>query len=117
MKNLTKLALPAILLLTLTACSTKPIVDTKGMDHAQFERDLAECTALAEQIDQGGTTLKSAATGALIGGLFGAISGNATTGAAFGGVAGGTSGGLSTDQEKASVIRNCLRGRGYTVLN
>ncbi len=115
--TLVKVALPIVLLLALTACATKPIVDTKGLDQAQFEQDLAECTALAEQIDQGGTALKSAAAGAVIGGLFGAISGDIGRGAAFGGLSGGTVGALSGDQEKASIIRRCLENRGYTVLN
>ncbi len=117
MKTLIKIALPAILLLGLTACSTSPVVDTHGVDKAQFERDLAECESIVDQMEQGETVARSAAFGAVVGGIFGAISGNVESGLLLGGAGGGAASALSTDQERAQMIRTCLRNRGYNVLN
>lgn len=101
----------------LTACSSKPIVDTKGVDQAIYEQDLKECEALAEQVNQAAQVGKSAAFGALVGAAYGAISGKGETGAAMGGISGATSGASKSDQEKMQVLKNCLINRGYTVLN
>ena len=102
----------------LAACAShKPIVDTKGVNMALYEKDLAECTELAEQVDSGQQVAKSAAVGAAVGAAIGAIFGNAGDGAATGAVDGGTSGGLNADHEKDRVLKRCLIGRGYRVLN
>ena len=100
-------------------CSSHPgpIVDTKGVNMALYEKDLAECTELAEQVDSGQQVAKSAAVGAAVGAAIGAIFGNAGDGAATGAVDGGTSGGLNADHEKDRVLKRCLVGRGYRVLN
>ena len=98
-----------------------PIVDTQGVDMSRYQADLADCEALAEQVPVGERASTQAAVGAAVGGAVGAIVNNnnnsAARGAGVGAVGGavrGTSSGLS---EKEQVMHNCLRGRGYRVLN
>ncbi|QLH40736.1 MAG: hypothetical protein HWD60_19825 [Defluviicoccus sp.] len=33
------------------ACSSDPIIDTKGVDNAKYQQDLAECKQYADQVD------------------------------------------------------------------
>jgi hypothetical protein len=112
--------------LALAACarSYEPIVDTQGVDPAQYEADLADCRAYAEQVDpaaEAGTgALIGGAIGAALGAIAGAFSGDAGSGAAVGAAVGGAGGGISGGAEgvagQRQVIRNCMSGRGYTVL-
>ena len=107
-----------IMILLQTGCAShKPIVDTKGVNMAQYEHDLEECTEYAQQVDTGQKVARSAAVGAAVGAAIGAVFGNAGDGATSGAIDGGASGGLDADHEKARVVKNCLRGRGYRVLN
>ncbi len=103
----------------------QPIVDLKEVNLLAYEQDLAECRALAGQVDVGGETigagLVGAAIGAAIGAATGAVVGAPGTGAAFGAAAAGTTGlasgaahGVATQEQ---VLRRCLDGRGYRVLN
>jgi len=104
----------------LGACSgaSGPIVDTKGVDMARYERDKAECEAYATQVSTGQAVGKGAAGGAAVGAAIGAIaSGDAARGAGIGAVTGGAQSARIADREKANVVSNCLRGRGYRVLN
>ncbi len=103
----------------LGACSgaSGPIVDTKGVDMARYERDKAECEAYANQVSTGQAVGKGAAGGAVVGAAIGAITGNAGQGAGIGAVTGGAESARISDREKANVVSNCLRGRGYRVLN
>ena len=104
----------------LGACSgaSGPIVDTKGVDMARYERDKAECEAYATQVSTGQAVGKGAAGGAAVGAAIGAIaSGDVARGAGIGAVTGGAQSARIADREKADVVRNCLRGRGYRVLN
>lgn len=107
------------------AQSYQPVVDTKGVDTARYQQDLFECRQYAEQTSPAGDAavggLAGAAGGAALGAIVGAFTGGAGTGAAIGaatggavGVAGGAGKGI-TDQQR--IIDNCLRGRGYNVLN
>ena len=109
------------------AQSYQPVVDTKGVDSARYQQDLYECRQYAEQVSPAGDAaiggLGAAAGGAALGAITGAIvpGVSAGTGAAVGaatggvvGVAGGTAKGIS---DQRSIINNCLRGRGYSVLN
>lgn len=103
----------------LSACSgaSAPIVDTKGVDMARYERDKAECEAYATQVSTGQAVGRGAAGGAVVGAAIGAITGNAGQGAGIGAVTGGAESARISDRERANVVRNCLRGRGYRVLN
>lgn len=107
-------------LLALCACaSNKIIIDPAGVDMLAYERDLAECQTLSQQV-QGGQAIKGAAGGAVIGGAIGAIRGNsqqAQRDAGVGAVLGAVGGAHKTSQEKMTVQKNCLRNRGYKVLN
>jgi len=104
------------------ACASKPgsdiIIDPAYVDRAQYDQDLAECVRLSEQVRQ--KAGRRAAKGAVVGGLIGAILGGkraAEKGAGVGAVSGGARGAAATEREKKRVIKNCLRHRGYTVLN
>ena len=108
----------SLLGITLTAgCagSSKPIIDPAGVDMEQYNVDLAECEQISEQVEQ--KVGAGAAGGAVVGGLIGAITGNTARGAGVGAVAGGAKGVSSTSKEEQRVVKNCLRNRGYQVLN
>ena len=96
------------------------IVDMKGVDPVKYQQDLAECGTYADQVDASGKIVGNAAGGAVVGGAVGAIYGGgegAAKGAGAGGVIGGARGVRGTQQERNQVVRNCLRNRGYSVLN
>ena len=103
--------------LLLSACASKPIIDTYSVDMVQYEKDLADCEHIAEQVESGKITGKSAAFGAGVGAAYGVIGGDIGNAAATGAVTGGAGGLLKQDNEKARVTKNCLRHRGYAVLN
>lgn len=109
--------------LALAACTTTDeiIIDRKGVDMARYEQDLAECQGYAEEVATGEKAAKGAASGAVIGGAVGAIAGgsrsSAGRSAGVGAVTGGASGVAEGERDKVRVVKNCLRGRGYKVLN
>jgi len=95
---------------------SKPIIDPAGVDMAQYEIDVTECEQVATQVEQKAGT--SAVEGAVVGGVIGAIfDNNVGEAAAAGAVIGGVKGGASTEKEKSQVVKNCLRDRGYRILN
>jgi len=96
------------------------IIDTKGVDMYQYQVDLEECRSYAAQVAVADRAATGAAGGAVVGGVLGAIVGDSDTakkGAGVGAVTGGVRGAASASQERDRVVRNCLRGRGYRVLN
>ena len=106
----------------LAACTTTDeiIIDEKGVNLAAYEEDLAECRTYSEQVKKGEKTARGAASGAVIGGAIGAIGGNSSSaarGAGVGAVSGGAKGASDGEQDEVRVVKNCLRGRGYRVLN
>src|SRR5690606_20319290 len=106
--------------LVMAGCSgtTGPIIDTQGVDMTQYRQDHAECEVYAEEVSTGRAVGKGAAGGAAVGAAIGAIAGgSAGRGAGIGAVTGGAQSARTADREKAEVVRNCLRGRGYRVLN
>ncbi|MDZ4080817.1 MULTISPECIES: glycine zipper family protein [Hydrocarboniphaga] len=106
---------------TLAGCAGNgPIIDRTGVDEKRYASDLSECRTYASEVSTGKAAGKSAIAGAVVGAAIGAITGNSTSvarGAGVGGVAGGASGAVSGEQSKDQVVKNCLRGRGYKVLN
>ncbi len=94
-----------------------PIVDMKGVNVAQYEEDLAQCKSYGDEVNVGEGVAKGAVTGAVIGGVVGAIGGNAERSAGYGAAAGGTKSGVRNQREKEQVVKRCMRGRGYRVLN
>ena len=115
--------LPSVLisLLLLSACaSDKIIIDRLGVDMKQYAADYKDCQNYAAKVNSGTQIAKSAGVGAVVGGTIGAIfgrSGTAVRGAGVGAAQGGVAGGLRADGESHRVLLNCLRGRGYKVLN
>lgn len=106
-------------LLALAACSgtPRPIVDTKGVDMNQYHQDMAECRRFAEEVNVAGGVARGAGVGAAVGGAIGAVTGSGTQGAASGAITGGATSGIKNDRERERVAKNCMRGRGYRVLN
>ena len=86
----------AALLTTACASSKRVVVDKQGIDEAQYQQDLTDCRAVADEVSTGRDSAEGAAGGAVIG-------------------AAGKAG--DAEQEKSQVVKNCMRGRGYRVLN
>ena len=108
------------ILMAIGACAHKPIVDMKGVDPQQYQLDLAECDAYADEVRVGQKAGAGAVGGAAVWGAIGAIFGNssdAARGAGSGAVYGGARGTEEGVREKHQVVSNCLRYRGYAVLN
>ena len=110
------------LLAAVAACATTDeiIIDKKGVSMASYEADLAECRAYSSEVKSAEKTARGAASGAVIGGAIGAITGGssrAVEGAGVGAVTGGARGASEGERDEIQVVKNCLRGRGYRVLN
>lgn len=111
-----------VLPLVLAACTTTDeiIIDRKGVDPARYEQDLAECQGYSQEVKTGEKAARGAASGAVVGGLIGAAVGNsrdAQRGAGAGAVSGAARGVSEGSREEVAVVKQCLRGRGYRVLN
>lgn len=109
-----------LLAAALAGCAgkSKPVIDPAGVDMERYQADLAECEQVAQQVDQKAGA--EAAGGALVLGLIGAVVGDSETakkGAGVGAISGGARGASATNRERALVVKNCLRNRGYRVLN
>ena len=96
--------------------SSKPIIDTKGVDMTQYEIDLEECSDFSEDISTGKSIAKGAATGAAIGAVVEVVT-DEKEAIEKGAVAGGAKSGVRAVREKERILKRCLRGRGYKVLN
>jgi phage tail tape-measure protein len=112
----------------LYGCATyRPVVDTQNIiSMDQYKRDTLECQEYARRVSPGAATIAGAGIGAGIGALAGLIVGAtlgvdsgqlAGFGAAVGGLHGALSGGSAAAQSQMEIIKNCLRNRGYAVLN
>jgi len=112
----------ALLMLTLAGCATRganyvPVVDTKYKDPAALQNDTRECQQYALQranAEQG------AVVGALVGALLGAAlapRGHRNYVAGQGAIIGGVGGAASANETQEVIIKRCLAGRGYNVLN
>jgi hypothetical protein len=109
-----------LLALTLAACSSAPgpVVDTKGVDPVRYQADLADCQRYAEQVRIETGVLRGAAAGGAAGAATGAVLGrDVAEYAGVGAVAGVTQSAIRGDREKSQVVKRCMRGRGYKVLN
>lgn len=119
MKKLNSLVAAVLVLVLAVACAAhpEPIIDTRGVDMAAYEVDLAECSEYSKQITTEKGVAKGAAGGAVVGAATGAISGDTGAGAGYGSIWGATRSGLDADRDKQMVVKRCLSGRGYRVLN
>jgi len=103
----------------------RPIVDTETVDQQTYERDLADCREYARRVDPAADAAKGGviggAIGAAVGAVVGALTGNVGRAAAIGAAGGATGGvlrgGLRGGARQERVIRRCLHGRGYRVLD
>ena len=99
----------------------EPIIDRKGVDMSRYNVDKAECEAYANEVHTGEKVVRGVLGGAVVGGAVGAILNrgpdSAERGAGVGAVAGGVRGGQEGVHETERVVKQCLRGRGYRVLN
>jgi hypothetical protein len=127
MKTHTRLVGAALAASVLAACAGHtPVIDhrTSNKTTAEYERDLAECQSYAEERgfvgDTAIGTLGGAAVGAALGAATGAVFGSPGTGAALGAAVGGIGGGAgmgsNAAMEQKRIINNCMRNRGYDVL-
>jgi outer membrane lipoprotein SlyB len=94
------------------------VIDPAGVDMGRYQQDLAQCQEIARQVRH--KAVGGAVGGAVVGGAVGGIVGNGETagkGAGAGAVVGAARGARATREEKQLVIKNCLRNRGYKVLN
>ncbi len=121
-----------IYILTLLVVSTsfafaEPVIDPASIKNQdKYYRDNAECQALAKDNKGGvGSVAKDTAIGAGVGAgtgaLLGAISGSTAKGLGIGAVVGGVAGGgtsiYKNQKNYDEIYKNCMRGRGYRVLN
>lgn len=119
MSNVKAILILSTTVLLTTACVShpEPIIDTKGVNMASYQQDLEDCTAYGEQVKISKGMAKGAAAGGAVGGATGAVWGDAGTGAAAGAIGGAARSAQMGEREKAGVVKQCLRGRGYKVLN
>lgn len=96
------------------------IIDTRGVDESVFKKDYSECSDFAKNIDLTERTLKQGAVAGATGAAVGAIIGGEEAAKKIGGsaaVLNAVEANLDGRNEQAKIIKNCLRGRGYKVLN
>lgn len=118
--TLTAISLP------LSACAGggaayQPIID--GPLGANYASDISGCRQVAERRNYNNSDTR---TGALLGAGFfglGALGddddndvGDVIGGALIGGLLGGAISALETRSERKDIVRNCMSGRGYSVL-
>ena len=109
-----------VLLAACAGASYRPMIDSRNADMNKFEADLRDCQQYATQVAGAGT---GAAAGAVVGALFGAVLAAAAGSrydrgatARVGAVTGAAGGGAQGETDQRDVIRRCIAGRGYTVL-
>lgn len=109
--------------LLLLACTTTDeiIIDKKGVNMSAYAADKAECETYSDEVRTGEKVARGAGSGAVLGGVVGVITGDsseaAVQGAGVGAVTGGTRGAIEGNRSEVQVVKRCLRGRGYRVLN
>ena len=112
-------ALTGILVITGSAARAADIViDPAGVDMQQYQNDSVQCHMLSAQVRP--RAGRGAVGGAVVGGLVGRAVGNRHTArraARAGAVGGLVRGAAVTRFERQLVVKNCLRSRGYNVLN
>lgn len=98
----------------------RPMLDLQGQDASHVECDLAECQAYAAQISPAKSAVANAVGGAILGALFGLAVGDhgwaARAGAQGGAIGGAISGAGNAVAARVDIVRNCMAGRGYRVL-
>lgn len=99
------------------------VVDWSQIDDTnKYYQDISQCRDLAEQVPGAGQSAAAGAVGgALLGALVGVLIGDAgefaLQGAGLGAVSGAAGGAGHGAMNRDAVMKNCLEGRGYRVLN
>lgn len=96
-----------------------------GYDYEKYQTDDRDCNVLANQRPVGDNVAQGAAGGLVLGTVLGSIVGNAggdtgygaAYGAALGTVSGAAQGGAEGVARHTRIVQECMRGRGYTVLD
>ena len=94
-----------------------------GYDHQKYLRDNADCNQIASQreSDAANGALGGLVAGALLGAIVGNAYGDTGHGAAYGAALGTASGGLQGAASDGSahdrIVRDCMTGRGFRVLD
>ena len=98
-----------------------PMVDLRPGQEKSYANDLAACQEYARQRPGAGS---GAAGGATSGALLGAVIGSVTRTRAYrtdmatvGAITGGMTGANSGANAQQNIVRRCMTGRGYTVLD
>lgn len=122
-----KILLALFSTLLVSACTSvedltgnNPIIDAQGVNLARYDADLAQCENYTDEVAIAQKAGSGAVVGGVLGGIFGAVAGNSDTakkGVGIGAVGGGARGVGEGIRERERVIKRCLIGRGYRVLN
>lgn len=115
------ITLSSSVLLVSCASNKQPniIIDTNGVDMSAYNDDLSYCQQFKEQVESeaGKSAAKGAALGAATGAIWGGGSSGARRGAGAGIITGVAAGASQTKKQKEQVVKNCLRTKGYKILN
>lgn len=115
----------AFVVVSVGGCATgganyRPVVDNKGVDLNRYEVDLRECQTYATQTAGAGESAAAgAAAGAVLGAVLAAAAGRGysrSSTARVGAVTGAVGAGAEGENNQRNIIRRCLAGRGYKVL-
>jgi outer membrane lipoprotein SlyB len=107
----------AVVALAAAGCANyQPIIDTRGVDPINYRADLADCQAYAGQVDPAAGAAAGAIAGALLGVLLGRIVNDSNAGMKLGAVMGASGGAGEAARSQQEIVKNCMRGRGYSVL-
>lgn len=125
-KGLKMHKLKILSLLLLTGCASKILIDPKSSTNpANIYLDTMECERIAEDVSYPAEMAKSAAIQGFASALLGAwiaskthtpVKTAAVAGLASGAIVGSGSGAWSTYQRRQAIVKTCLNGRGYKVL-
>lgn len=113
-------------LILLTGCANKILIDPKSSSTpANIYLDTMECERIADDVSYPAEMAKSAAIQGFASAMLSAwiaskthtpVKTAAISGAASGAIVGTGSGAWSTYQRKQAIVKACLNGRGYKVL-
>ena len=110
----------AIVLAGCAGANYRPLVDMQGVNGAKYESDLSACQSYAGQVGGAGEHAAiGAGIGAILSGALAMIGGNrydAGRSAAAGALLGGAGGAGAGESSQRDVVRRCMAGRGYRVL-
>lgn len=110
----------------MTGCATRganyvPVVDMQGRSSGQYNTDLSDCQGYAKhRMDAADGAVSGAIAGAIIGGIFAALitpRGYRNYAVAPVIAAGAMGGAVDANDTQETIIKRCLAGRGWNVLN